>query len=332
MKSPVRLFLCPLGVIAALLLGPRPAVSQTYPSSMVRIVVPFSAGGGVDYVARAVGEKLSERWKQTVIVDNRVGAGGVIGTDFVAKSAPDGTTLLVIPLDVLVNPTIFSRPETDPAKKLMPVASLSTISYFLAANPNAGISSIADLVAKARQNPGALSYGSCGAGHPPRVVIERLIEEAKIQLIHVAYRSGCGAAVNDAIGGHIPLALSGSATIAGPLSSGLLKAVAITTPERDPQWPDVPTVAESGYPNASMTAWIGLFAPPGTPPAIARTINEGLAEIYKDPEFRKGLSDRMIPGYLHGPDEFKAIIAKTVPPVGEGLARIAQAEEGKDAK
>ncbi len=317
---------------AALLLSFQPAIGQTYPDGLVKIIVPFSAGGGVDYVARAVGEKLSERWKQPVIVENRVGAGGVIGSDFVAKSAPDGAVLLVIPLDVLVNPTIFSRPESDPVKKLAPVASLSTISYFLAANPKSGIASIADLIAKARQSPGTLTYGSCGAGHPPRVVIERLIQQAKIDLIHVAYRGGCGAAVNDAIGGHIPLVLSGSATIAGPLANGLLKAVAITTPERDPQWRDVPTVAESGYPEVSMTAWIGLFAPPGTPPAIARKINDDLAEIYKDGAFVKGLSDRMIPAYLLGAAAFQDIVAKTVPPVGEVLARIVKAEEGKEAR
>lgn len=321
-----------LALMMVLLIGLQPATSQTYPNGLVRIVVPFSAGGGVDYVARAVGEKLSERWKQPVVVDNRVGAGGIVGSDFVARSAPDGATLLVIPLDVLVNPSIFSRPENDPMKKLAPVASLSTISYFLAANPKSGISSISDLIAKARQNPGALSYGSCGAGHPPRVVAERLIQEANIQLIHVAYRGGCGAAVNDAIGGHIPLVLSGSATVAGPLASGLLKAVAITTPTRDPQFPDVPTVAESGYPDVSMTAWIGLFAPHGTPPAIAKKINDDLVEIYKDPAFLKGLSDRMIPAYLNEANTFQSIIAKTVPPVGEGLARIAKAEEGKQAK
>jgi tripartite-type tricarboxylate transporter receptor subunit TctC len=213
-------------------------------------------------------------------------------------------------------------------KKLTPIASLSTISYFLAANPKSGISSIADLLEKARQNPGALSYGSCGAGHPPRVVAERLIQEAKIRLTHVAYRGGCGAAVSDAIGGHIPLVLSGSATIGPPLAAGLLTAVAVTTPERDPQFPDVPTVAESGYPNANMTAWIGLFAPPETPPAIVQKINEDLADIYKDPAFVKGLADRMIPAYLHGADEFGQIIKKTVPPVGEMLAKIVNADQG----
>jgi tripartite-type tricarboxylate transporter receptor subunit TctC len=332
MASLMRSLQVKFGVAVVLLLGLQPAISQTYPDSLVRIIVPFSAGGGVDYVARAVGEKLSERWKQPVIVDNRVGAGGVIGSDVVAKSAPDGATLLVIPLDVLVNPTIFGRPETDPVKKLTPVASLSTISYFLAANPKSGISSIADLIAKARQNPGALTYGSCGAGHPPRVVVEKLIQQAKIELVHVAYRGGCGAAVNDAIGGHIPLVLSGSATIAGPLAGGLLKAVAITTPQRDPQWQNVPTVAESGYPDVSMTAWIGLFAPPGTPPTISERINHDLAEIYKDAALVKGLNDRMIPAYLHGATEFQNIVAKTVPPVGEVLAKIVKAEEGKEAR
>jgi tripartite-type tricarboxylate transporter receptor subunit TctC len=328
----IRLVHLKFCIAAALLFCLQPAFSQTYPNGIVRIIVPFAPGGGVDYLARTIGEKLSERWKQAIVVENRVGAGGVIGSDFVARSMPDGATLLVIPLDVLVNPTIYTRLQSDPVKKLTPIASLSNISYFLASNPNSGISSVSDLIEKARQHPGTLSYGSCGAGHPPRVLVERLVQEAKIQLTHVAYRGGCGAAVNDAIGGHIPLVLSGSATIAAPLAGGLLKAIAIMNPERDPQWPDVPTLAESGYPSLSMTAWIGLFGPPDTPLPIANKINEDLLEIYKDAVLRKGLADRMVPAKLNGADEFGRIIKNTVAPVGEILTSIVKTEEGQAPK
>lgn len=325
----VRMFRLASLALATVMLLLAPARSQPYPPNLVRIIVPYSPGGGMDYIARAIAERLAERWKTTIVVDNRAGAGGIIGSDFVARSAPDGATLLLMPLDVLVTPTVYGRPESDPAKNLVPIASLATISYFLAANPKSGISSIGDLIEKARQNPGALSYGSCGAGHPPRVIAERLVQEAKIKLTHVAYRAGCGAAVNDAIGGHIPLVLSGSATIAAPLAGGLLNAIAITTPERDPQWPNVPTIAESGYPDLSMTAWIGVFAPPGTPPAIVKKIYDDLVEIYKDPAFRKGLADRMVPAYLHDGDEFAGMIKKTVPPFGEMLTKMLAAEEGQ---
>jgi tripartite-type tricarboxylate transporter receptor subunit TctC len=272
-----------LAVVAAgslvQLTGWLPAQAQSYPDGKVIIVDPYAAGGGIDLLARIVGEQLSKKWGQTVLIENRVGAGGIIGSDHAARQAPDGQTLLIIPLDAVINPSVVARKPDDPLKNIVPVASLAITNYVIAANPSKGFGSIDDLVAKAKALPNTLTYGTCGAAAPGRLVIQLLENVANVKFRYVPYRGGCMPAVNDALGGHIDFVISGSGTVVQPVKSGLLKALAISSNARDSSLPDTPTLKETKYPIA-IDGWIALFAPDRTPASIVDKIYADIKSVY----------------------------------------------------
>jgi tripartite-type tricarboxylate transporter receptor subunit TctC len=313
-----------LALVAAVLTAQVHAAGSAhagpYPDGKVTIVDPYAAGGGIDLLARIVGEQLAKKWNQTVLIENRVGASGIIGSEHAARSAPDGRTLLVTPLDVVINPSVYTRKPDDPLKRIVPVASLAVTNYVIAANPSKGYSSIEDLVAKAKANPGSLTYGTCGAGAPGRLVIQLLERVANAQFRYVPYRGGCMPAVNDALGGHIDFVISGSGTVVQPIRSGLLQALAISSGARDKALPDVPTLKETKYPIA-IDGWIGLFAPDNTPTDIVDKIYGDLKTVY-DSNSIKRIEDLYLRPSLTSPEEFRAEYQNDVTrlsPLMEGL-------------
>jgi tripartite-type tricarboxylate transporter receptor subunit TctC len=250
------------------------ATAQTYPTKPVRIVVPFPPGGATDVLGRLVAEKLSARFGQQVVIENKPGAGGSIGATLVAQSAADGHTLFIGS-----NPGFTSAPPLgkdvgyDPIRDFAPITMLATQSFLLNLHTSVPIGSVKELVAYAKQQPGKLSYASPGVGSPHHLGMELFKLQAGVDIVHVAYRGGAPA-MQDVVAGQVPI-MFGSYVIAGPhLKTGKLKAIGASGAKRVVQAPDIPTIAEQGYPGFDLTTWFGLFAPAGTPAPIIKRVAE----------------------------------------------------------
>ncbi|MBI4189257.1 MAG: tripartite tricarboxylate transporter substrate binding protein [Betaproteobacteria bacterium] len=263
--------------VAALL--PALAWAQAYPSKPIRIVAPFAAGGGVDFVARIVGQKLSAGLGQSVIIDNRPGAGGNIGTELVAKAAADGYTLLAVSNSFTVNPSLYRKVPYDPIKDFEPVSALTSYMLFLVVHPSLPVRSVKALIALAKAQPGHLNYASSGSGTTTHIAGELFSYMAGVRMTHIPYK-GSGPALPAVIGGQVALHF-GSTTVVPHIKTGKLILLGVTGAKRSPAFPDAPTVAESGLPGYEATGWNALFAPAGTPVAIVKRISE---------EVGKGLS------------------------------------------
>jgi tripartite-type tricarboxylate transporter receptor subunit TctC len=275
MHDPVRrIALC--CALAALAMAPLPAAAQgagDFPSKPVRIVVPFPPGGAADVLARLYGQKLSEGWGKPVIVENRPGAGGIIGTDAVAKAAPDGYTLLVITIGHAVNTSMYAKLPYDALKDLAPVGQLATLPSLVVVNPSVPAKNIEELVALARSKPGQLTYSSSGTGSTSHMSAALLASMTGTTLTHVPYK-GAAAALNDVIGGQVQITIDTAISAVPQVKNGKLRALAVTSAKRSPTLPDLPTVAESGVPGYDFAAWYALLAPAGTPPAVIERINQ----------------------------------------------------------
>ena len=259
--------------------------SVSYPAKPVRIVVPYPPGGGIDVMARLIGERLSQRWSQPVLVDNRPGGGTILGADAVAKAAPDGSTLmLTTDATMTINPHLYSKLPYDPVKDFAPVTQLVFLNQLLLANPSMPASTLAELVTYARAHPGKLSYASYGSGSQPHLAMEMLKNQAGIDILHVPYK-GVPQAVPAVLSNEVQMTFSGAASSQVHIKAGKLKALAVGGKTRLALLPDVPTFTESGFPDVPANAWFGLFAPAGTPPAIIERLHADVARILKDPEF-----------------------------------------------
>ncbi len=238
-----------------------------YPDKPIRLIVPYPPGGAADFAARAVAEKLTEAWGQQVVVDNRGGAGGIIATEIVARSAPDGYTLLHgTPAGLVINSLLRKKLPYDAARDFTPVGREVIVPQILVLNPSLPANSLKELIALAKAKPGQLNYASVGIGSPNHLVIELLKSMAGIDIVHVPYKGG-GPAVTDLLGGHVQLMFNGMASVMPLVRSGKPKAIAIGIAKRSPAAPDVPTVAEAGVPGFEYTTWNGIFAPAQTPRA-----------------------------------------------------------------
>src|SRR3954470_17021290 len=247
-----------------------PVAAQEYPSRLVHLVVPQAAGGGTDTFARAIGQKLSERWGQPVVIENRAGAGGVVGTDFVAKAVPDGYTLLVTyEGSQAINQSLYEKLPFDSLKDFVPVATIAVTPFILIVGPKAPATTLKELIAFARANPDRLSYGSAGNGSVNHLLREMLEAEAGIRLVHVPYK-GASAAIADVIGGHVDAAFASVPSVISSVQSNVVRALAVSSARRIAIAPDVPTIAESGFENFDVNPWWGILAPVGLSPAIAR--------------------------------------------------------------
>jgi tripartite-type tricarboxylate transporter receptor subunit TctC len=262
-----------------------PVLAETYPAKPITVVVSYPPGGDTDAMARLFSEKLSTRLKQTVVVDNRPGAGGTVGNTYVGRAAPDGYTLLFTPNPFSLAPLVMKLAPSstyDVLNGFTPVIHSADQAVLLVANPTSGIKSVADMVAQAKSGK-ALSYGTPGAGSPMHIAGEWLNRSAGVKVQHVPYR-GVAPAVTDVVAGHVQLAYVTLGPVAQYIATGKLVPLAISDPKRSPLLPNVPTLAELGYKDIAAGAWNGFFAPKGTPAEIVQLLNANLNEIIKMPE------------------------------------------------
>ena len=255
-----------------------PVAGQDYPSRPVRIVVPFAPGGAVDLVARTIAPRLNEAFGQSVIVDNRSGAGGTIGTDIVAKARPDGHTLLVASMGVAVNAVLYPKLPYDTLKDLAPVTTLGEQPNIVVVHPSVAAKSMGDLLALARAKPGQVTYGSGGVGSNSHLATVLFVRMAKVDLLHVPYK-GLGPAVAELVGGQVNLAVSNVSTALPHVKSGRLRLLAVTSAKRFPLLPDTPTVSESGVPGYESSGWYGMWSTAGAPPAVLARLHEQTVAI-----------------------------------------------------
>ncbi len=277
-----------LVIVAALALAAA-AQAEEFPSRPVRIIVPYTPGTGADILARVVGVKLGERWKEPVVVDNRPGATGNIGTDFVAKSAPDGYTLLLAATSFSTNPSLTAPLPYDPVKSFAPIVLVATSTLALVVNPELPAKTFAEFLELVKREPGKLYYGSPGNGGIQHLAMELLKLETGMDMVHVPYK-GLGGAMSDVIAGHIPAMISATQSVSPHFHSGKLRMLVLMSAERQSAFPGVPTLRELGYRNLEVDTWYALFAPAGTPTQLIAKLNSEVNHSLKDAETRELLA------------------------------------------
>jgi tripartite-type tricarboxylate transporter receptor subunit TctC len=286
---------------------PELAPGQAYPSRPVRMIVGFQAGTGVDFAARAIGEKLAESLGQPFVVDNRPGAGANIAAEAVARAAPDGYTLLVANNSLAINPTIYPKLAYDSVRDFAPISLAGTSPMLLAANPSVPAGSVKELIEFARSKPGTLNLASAGTGSPSHLAGALFTHMAGIRLVHVPYK-GAPAAFNDLIAGQVSLYFSGLPPAIPMVKAGRARAVAVTTTYRSAALPDVPTLAESGLPGYDVPLWYGVLAPAGTPPGVIATLNAQIVRALRLPDVASRFAAQGVEPATSTPGEFASQI------------------------
>jgi tripartite-type tricarboxylate transporter receptor subunit TctC len=275
-------------VAAALVLAdivPTPVAAQTYPSKQIELVVPFVAGGTTDIVARMIAQHFADTWSATAIVSNRPGGGSMIGTGAVAKSPPDGHTLLVTTLAFAINAGM-QKLSFDPVKDFAPVSELTSIPLMLVVHPSMPATNLKEFVALIKANPGKWDYATSGAGTSPHLATEMFKSMAGIDMVHVPFK-GNAEAMNAFLGGHVKVYFSQVPAVLQHVKAGSLRPIAVTTARRLPYLPDVPTIAELGYPGYEISTWQGMFAPAGTPKEVVNKIGGEVVRMLKSPDIRE---------------------------------------------
>jgi tripartite-type tricarboxylate transporter receptor subunit TctC len=278
-----------------------------YPSKPVRLIVPFAPGGSNDIMARLAGQKLSESLGQQVVVDNRAGASGIVGTDIAAKAAPDGYTLLMMSLTFAVNPSLYRKLPYDTEKDLAPVTLVASAPLMLVVHPSIPAKSVQEFLAYARANPGKLNFGSGGPGTTPHLAGEMLKMMARLQMTHVPYKGG-GPALADLMGGQIQLMLENIPSTLPLAKSGKLRALAVTGLKRSPLVPDLPTLDEAGLKGYEIVGWNGFFVPAGTPHNIVAHLHALTVTALAQPDLKERLAILGAEGVGNSPDEFRAFV------------------------
>ena len=283
------------------------AAQEKYPARPITMIVPFPAGGGVDAVARIVADKLSAGLGQPVVIDNRGGAAGVIGTRLAAKAASDGYTLVMSHTGtVAINPTLYANPGYDPRKDFSPVGLIGTFQQMLVVHPALPIQNVAALIAAAKREPGKLTYGSSGVGSTLHMAMELLLSQTGTQITHVPYKGGIGTPYNDLIGGRLDMHVVTFSNAQPLLKTDKLRALAVTSKERHPGFPDVPTVAERLVPDYDVVSWLGFTSPPGLPPALRDRLYEAFRQAMARPEVKSKLEELGNDTRVSTPAEFRA--------------------------
>jgi tripartite-type tricarboxylate transporter receptor subunit TctC len=282
-------------------LGPS-AHADSFPAKPVRVVVPFAPGGGTDLIARVLGEGMAQDLKQPVIVDNKPGGGTILGSETVARSAPDGYTLLMATFAHAVNPSLRAKMPYDTVHAFTPVALVGRSPNVLVVRPDRGFKSVKELVDFARAHPGKLTFGSYGSGTSAHLAGELLKSLAKVDLTHVPYR-GSSPALTDLLGGQIDMMITTVASVATYIQSGKLIPLAVTSATRSPAFPQVPTMQEAGVPGYLAESWYGLYAPAGTPPAVVARLNQAARRAALREQFAKRVQSEGLVLNQGGPDE-----------------------------
>ncbi|CAB3854348.1 hypothetical protein LMG26858_01882 [Achromobacter anxifer] len=267
-----------------------PAVAQQYPNQPIRVIVPFTPGGGTDFLSRTVAAKLSDSVKWNVVAENRPGAGGTIGITTAARAKPDGYEIVMGQVDNLaVAPSLYAKLAYDPVKDFEPIGIVGEAPLVIVAGKNGPYKSLKDLIAAAKKAPGTINYGSPGAGTITHLAAELLQLQAGIKLVHVPYK-GSGPAMADLLGGQVPVIFTSIPSAAPQIKAGSAIPLAVTSLKRSPAMPDVPTIAESGYPDFDVRVWYGLLAPAQTPKPIIQTLNTELNKILAQKDVQDALA------------------------------------------
>jgi len=305
-----------LAAALSVLLWPALAAAQDFPNKPIRLIVPFPAGGPNDIIARVVGQRMSELAKQPVVIENRGGQGGVLGTDVVAKAAPDGYTIAISSAGALTISPSMEKVAYDTSKDLQPITLVATVPEMLVVATNVPVKNMSELIALAKAQPGKLNFASTGPGGMPHLAGELLKLTAKIDIVHVPYR-GAAPAVNDLLGQQVQMAFLDLPALLPQIKAGKLRAIAIGSPRRAPTAMEVPTTAEEGMPDLLAENWYGMVAPAGTPPPIVTTLNRIATEAMADPTVKEKLASQG---------------AELIGDTPEHFARFIDAEIGKWAK
>jgi tripartite-type tricarboxylate transporter receptor subunit TctC len=295
-----------LAIVAACAAGG--AAAQSFPSKPVRLIVPQTPGGASDDLARIVGARLSEKWGQPVVVENKPGAGGNVGTDMVAKSPADGYTLLMSYVGTqAINGSVYRSLSYDPYKDFVTVATVATVPFALVVNQNFPPKTVAELVAYAKAHPGQVNFGSAGNGSLNQLLGEMVNMSQGIKLVHVPYKGAAGA-LTDTIAGQIQMSFSSLPSVAGHIRTDKLRALAITGPHRSPAFPNVPTLGEAGLSGFELSPWFGLLAPAGTPEAVVKKINADVNEVLRDKAVLERFASSGADPYATTPEQFARVL------------------------
>ena len=298
---------------AAAMLSAAPASAQTWPAKPVRLMVPFPPGGSTDIVARIVAQKLGERLGQSIVIENRGGAGGTIGTALIAKSAPDGYNLTVASTSThVVAPSVYIKLDYDPVKDFAPVSLMAVSPYLLVVTPSLPAKTLQELVALAKKQPGKLNYASAGVGSTTHLAMEMLKSVSGTYMLHIPY-NGNGPAGTAVIGGQVEVLFGSLPALLPHAKSGRARALAVGTPRRSPSLPEVPTVAESGYPGFDASLWLAIMAPTGTPQPILERLNREIVALVGAADTREALDKAGAEPLTSTPAELAALIRDGMP-------------------
>lgn len=303
-------------VLAALLAVAAPAWSQAYPTGQMRIVVPFAPGGSTDIMARTIAQQLTERFRQQVLVENRPGASGTIGTAFVAKSPPDGHTMMLVQVSFVSNPSLFKDLPYNQSRDLTPVTNLATGPLNLTVHPSLPAKTVKQLIALARKHPEEINYGSPGVGSISRLACALFNQMADVKMTHVPYK-GSGAAMADMLSGQVQFYAPNLFLSLPFVRAGKLHSLGVTTAQRSPIAPDLQTIAEGGVPGYEVSTWFGIFVPSGTPRAAVSQLNQALAEIVKSRVMQERLAKDGLTGIASTPEEFAKEVARDTEKYGK---------------
>ena len=302
------------------------AGAQEYPRKAVRVIAPFAPGGATDLLARLVSQKLSERWTQSVLVDNRTGAGGHIGAELAARSTPDGYTLLVAGAPHAIGMSLYKKLGYDLAKDLAPISNLATYPSAIVVHPSLPVKSVKDLMVLAKARPGQLNFGSAGSGSPNHLAMELFKTMAKVSMVHVPYKGGSGQMVGDLLAGQVQLASMGLPPAMPHIKAGKLRVIAITGAKRSALLPEAPTVAEAGLPGFDVTSWYGMFGPAALSRDLVSKVNADVAAVLAAPDVRERLASSGADPAPTTPDDLGRLvreeIAKWAKVVAESGAKI----------
>jgi tripartite-type tricarboxylate transporter receptor subunit TctC len=310
MRTNSRRLALALGLAAALTAGA--ARTDDYPSRPIRLIVPYAAGGGADSVARVIAKRVGETIGQAIVIENRGGAGSIIGTELVNKSDPDGYTLLLGQSGpISINPAVYKNLPYDPLKDFAPVTMTTSYPYIMVVSAALGVKTLQEFVALAKRKPGELNYGTTGVGAANHLVTELFDSKAGIKMTHIPYR-GTALAVTDLIAGQVQMVFADPISALPHINAGTLIALAVTSKERSPVAPAVPTISESGYPGFDAIAWHGILAPANTPRAIINKLNAEIVAALKDLETKALLEKQAMQTVGSSPEAFASFIKQDI--------------------
>jgi len=316
----LRFIVAALAAVAPALLLVAPVAAQSYPSKPIRLIVPFPPGGGTDSVSRLVAQELQKSTGWTIVVENKAGAGGMIGLQEAARAKNDGYDIVMGQVDnMVIAPAVQRTGALDPVKELTPVIQVASSPFLFMSSVDSRYKTLNDWVKEAKAKPGALSYGTAGYGTFTHLAVELLQKAGNFTAVQVPYK-GAAPAITDLLGGHIPMAALSIASGMPHIQGGKVRGLAVTSAARSPALPDVPTVAESGFPGFEANGWLGILVPNGTPPDVIAKLNGEIAKVMQSPETKKLLLAQGVEARFSTPEQFGAFIKSETAKWGKVIA------------